>query len=187
MLLKDVIHSEELNALTTAVRKPVVASELQLVDVDQEHVHKTEDQNRFLKWMSMREDADGEMIYRAEVRFIRDHPYFFEHDRQHLPGLYIIEAGRQLGLAVPHLFLGVGYDYHSVLDGCDMSFSGFATLIDPLFIDAKILNPVFRKGALQSLSFDGTFIQKEKPIVRYQSHVRLIHERLLKRLEKQNQ
>jgi len=43
---------------------------------------------------------------------------------------------------------------------------------------------VYRKGKLQSLSFDGTFIQKDVPIVRYQSHIRLIHERLLKRLEK---
>jgi len=151
MLLKDVINlgapPRDLEANDLAMRG---RSERYSVKVCQKHVHKTEDQNRFLKWMTVRENAEGETIYSAEVRFIRDHPYFFEHDhhpyffehdRQHLPGLYIIEAGRQLGLAVPHLFLDVGYDYHSVLDGCDMSFSGFATLTDPLFID-----PFFEKG-----------------------------------------
>jgi len=180
MLLKDVYLDDKRAASVLTCHDEEGSS----FKVQQEHVHKTEDKNRFLRWLSVTENDQGDSVYRAEVRFIRDHPYFFEHERQHLPGLYIIEAGRQLGLAVPHLFLDVGYDYHSVLDGCDMSFTGFASLTDPLFIDARIVNPVYRKGKLQSLSFDGTFIQKDVPIVRYQSHIRLIHERLLKRLEK---
>ena len=153
------------------------------VRVMKDLVYKDEDDNRLLEWLGQYEDNTGKTIYRAEIRILESHKYFFEHHREHLPGLYIIEAGRQLGLAVPHLFLDVSYDYHSVLDGCDMSFTGFANLTDPLFIDAHVLNPVYRKGKLQSLSFDGTFIQNNKPIVHYQSHVRLIHARLLKRLE----
>lgn len=154
-----------------------------LVRVTKTHVHKEDDDNRLLNWLGYYKDETGRTIYRAEIRILETHKYFFEHHREHLPGLYIIEAGRQLGLAVPHLFLGVSYDYHSVLDGCDMSFMGFANLTDRLFIDAHVINPVHRKEKLQSLSFDGTFIQNNKSIVHYQSHVRLIHARLLKRLE----
>ncbi len=153
--------------------------------VMREHVHKTFDKNRLLSWLSFETHQNSTRVYTAKVRIVPDHEYFFEHDRRHLPGLYIIEAGRQLGLAVPHLFLDVGYDYAFVLDGCDMSFSGFANLTNELFIQATILNSVYRKGKLQSLSFDGTFLQNNVPLVRYQSHIRLIHERLLKRYENQ--
>jgi hypothetical protein len=156
------------------------------VPVIKQHVHKTFDKNRLLTWLKCESDELGQQLYTAKVRVLADHAYFFEHDRRHLPGLYIIEAGRQLGLAVPHIFLDVGFDYAFVLDGCDMSFSGFANLSDDLFIQARALNPIYRKGHLQSVTFDGTFIQNDVPLVRYQSHIRLIHERLLRRYEQQN-
>ncbi len=154
--------------------------------VAKRHVHKALDQNRFLSWLCCDVASTGGPLYMAKVRLVPDHTYFFEHDRAHLPGLYIIEAGRQLGLAVPHLFLNVGYEYSFILEACEMEFSGFANLSDDLFIESRVLNPVYRKGRLQSLSFEGAFIQNGEPIVRYQSHIRLIHERLLKRFEKQN-
>ena len=86
---------------------------------------------------------------------------------------------------MPHLFLDVGYDQAFILDGCDMHFLGFANLTDDVLIEARVLNPVTRKGKLQSLSFDGTFYQNGQALVRYKSHIRFIHERLLKRYEKQ--
>lgn len=174
-----VIVLEETRVVSNQVRH-------ERMPVTKQHVHKTFDKNRLLSWLKCESDETGQEIYTAKVRVLRDHAYFFEHDRHHLPGLYIIEAGRQLGLAVPHIYLGVGFDYAFVLDGCDMSFSGFANLSDDLFIQARILNPVYRKNRLQSLTFDGTFLQNDVPLVSYQSHIRLIHERLLKRYEQQN-
>ena len=98
--------------------------------------------------------------------------------------MYIIEAGRQLGLAVPHIFLDVGFDYAYILDGCDMSFSGFASLTSDLFIHAHILDPTYRKVCLKTLTFDGVFIQNDVELVRYQSHIRMIHKKMLSRYEK---
>jgi len=156
------------------------------VKITQAHVHKSQDSNRLLSWVKAQEDNSAERTYLAQVRVLPDHPYFFEHDRRHIPGLYIIEAGRQLGLALPHLFFDVGYDYGFVLDGCDMKFTGFANLKDDLTIYARTFNEVHRKGKLQSLSFEGRFYQKGAMLVHYTSHIRLIHERLLKRYERQN-
>lgn len=165
-----------------------VAGEIQdkCVLVNQAHVHKAFDKNRLLAWLRCDQDKDGLDVYRAKVRIIPDHTYFFEHNQSHLPGLYIIEAGRQLGLAVPHIYLDVGYDYAFVLDGCEMSFMGFANLSDDLFVESRILNPVYRKKRLHSLTFDGKFIQNDVQLVRYQSHIRLVHERMLKRYEKKS-
>jgi len=156
------------------------------IKISQAHVHKTQDSNRLLSWVTSQTDEGGRSIYRAQVRVLPEHPYFFEHDRRHIPGLYIIEAGRQLGLAVPHLFFDVGYDYGFVLDGCDMKFTGFANLQDKLIIEAHTFNAVERKGKLQSISFEGRFYQNGERLVRYTSHIRLIHERLLKRYERQS-
>lgn len=164
----------------------LLVSDVPSINVQRKHVHKMHDANRLLSWVRRLSDKDGVDIYQGQVRLVPDHPYFFEHDRRHIPGLYIIEAGRQLGLAVPHLFYNVGYNYGFVLEGCDMSFSGFANLKDELIIEARIFNCVERKGKLQSISFDGTFYQNGKVLVRYKSHIRLIHERLLRRYEQKN-
>ncbi|WP_147405892.1 AfsA-related hotdog domain-containing protein [Litorimonas taeanensis] len=153
--------------------------------VTQRDVHKVQDQNRLISWLEKLPSEEGETLYRAKVRILPAHAYFFEHDRHHIPGLYIIEAGRQIGLAIPHLFFDVGYDQAFVLDGCEMHFQGFANLSDELFIEARVFDAIFRKDKLQSLSFDGTFYQKGAALVRYQSHIRLFPERLLKRYEKQ--
>ena len=154
------------------------------VPVRRADVHKQFRENVFLSSITPGTDEAGQAIYLAEVRVISDHPYFFEHSRDHLPGLYIIEAGRQLGLAIPHLFYDVGYDYGFVLEGCDMRFSGFINLTDSLFIECRIFNPVYRRGKLQSLSFDGTFLQSGQACVQYQSHIKLIHRKLLARYER---
>jgi hypothetical protein len=154
------------------------------VPVRQADVHKQLGNNVFISSITPKTDEAGQVIYMAKVRIIPDHPYFFEHVRDHLPGLYIIEAGRQVGLAIPHLFYDVGYDYGFVLEACDMRFSGFINLSDDLFIECRIFNPVYRRGKLQSLSFDGIFLQNGQACVHYQSHIKRIHRKLLARYER---
>jgi len=156
------------------------------IPVGQAHVHKHFKENVFLSSITAQTDVPGQPVYLAKVRIRPDHPYFFEHARDHLPGLYIIEAGRQVGLAIPHIFYDVGYDYGFVLEGCDMRFSGFVNLLDDLFIECRIFNPVYRREKLQSLSFDGIFLQNGQACVHYQSHIKLIHRKLLARYERQS-
>lgn len=156
------------------------------VPVGRAHVHKQFTDNVFLSSITPQTDETGQTVYLAKVKLLPNHPYFFEHSRDHLPGLYIIEAGRQVGLAIPHLFYDVGYDYGFVLEGCDMRFSGFVNLTDDLFIECRIFNPVYRRGKLQSLSFNGIFLQNGQSCVHYQSHIKLIHRKLLARYERQS-
>ena len=154
------------------------------VPVSQADVHKKFGNNVFISSITPKAEEAGQVVYFAKVRVIPDHPYFFEHARDHLPGLYIIEAGRQVGLAIPHLFYDVGYDYGFILEGCDMRFSGFINLSDDLYIECRIFNPAFRRGKLQSLSFNGIFLQNGQACVHYQSHIKLIHRKLLARYER---
>jgi len=171
--------------VTTQLEKAVIGGTPSIaVPVGQADVHKKFGNNVFISSITPKADEGGQVVYFAKVKVISDHPYFFEHARDHLPGLYVIEAGRQVGLAIPHLFYDVGYDYGFVLEGCDIRFSGFINLSDDLYIECRISNPAYRRGKLQSLSFDGVFLQNGQARVHYQSHIKLIHRKLLARYER---
>lgn len=176
-----------MSRVTTCIKEMTEGlTTLTAMPVGRAHVHKQFKENVFLSSITAQTDTAGHAIYLAKVKIRPDHPYFFEHASDHLPGLYIIEAGRQVGLAIPHIFYDVGYDYGFVLEGCDMRFSGFVNLLDDLVVECRIFDTVYRRGKLQSLSFDGIFRQKGQACVHYQSHIKLIHRKLLSRYERQS-
>jgi len=156
----------------------------EITDIKKEHVHKEIFENMLLKRVGRCVDAKEYSQYLAEVLVNKEHEFFFEHESVHLPGLYIIEAGRQIGLAIPHIFYDIPYGDAFVLEGCNIDFKDFANLNSPIFIKCSILNPIYRKRKLTSMSFLGTFIQDDKEIVHYESHIKIMDKRLLKRLER---
>jgi len=156
----------------------------EITDIKKEHVHKNFFENILVKRVGRCVNTNGDSQYLAEVLVNKEHEFFFEHESVHLPGLYIIEAGRQIGLAIPHIFYDIPYGDAFILEGCSIDFIDFAHLDSPIFIKCSILNPTYRKGKLTSMSFLGTFIQDDKDIVHYESHIKMMDKRLLQRLER---
>jgi 2-oxo-3-(phosphooxy)propyl 3-oxoalkanoate synthase len=129
--------------------------------VDRRLVHKNYDENVLLG--QVEEVARGATEIDKEGRtFCRDrfegviciqqhHSFFFEHHRDHVPGLYLIEAGRQMSAAVAHLFYGVPFGVEFVMTDFHAWFRNMANLQDRLTIDNTMSRHVYRKGQLSGM------------------------------------
>lgn len=125
--------------------------------VDTALVHKTGADNVLVARMMRRDGHPHDFL--AEMRVPRQHPFFFEHAVDHVPGLLLIEAGRQLAIALAHRFYEVPSDAVFVLDGLQLEFQGFAELGVPLYGWGTVREPILRKGVLTRMKFGGLFIQ----------------------------
>jgi hypothetical protein len=73
----------------------VVLEDLEWVAVDRASVRKEVDDNVLLTQASIRAYRDGTQVI-AQLRMNPSHPFFYEHPLDHVPGLYLIEAARQV-------------------------------------------------------------------------------------------
>lgn len=75
-------------------------------------------------------------IYRTRLVIPYDNTFFFDHTYDHVPGILLIEAMRQMGTAVSHRFLNCSFEDHFVLHNANTNFNKFAALNDdPIYID----------------------------------------------------
>jgi hypothetical protein len=121
------------------------------------YVHKIVERNVLLARVTRR--AGGEEWYDAEMVHDITHPFFFEHPLDHIPAMMLVEAGRQLGIAISHLFLGVPMDYLFATQSFDIRFSDFAELHVPVKISGAVTDKRYRRGELLQLRLDGHFSQ----------------------------
>ena len=103
----------------------------------------------------------SEEWYDAEMVHDVSHPFFFEHPLDHIPAMMLVEAGRQLGIAISHLFLGVPLNYLFATQSFDIRFTDFAELHVPVTISASVTDKRYRRGELLQLRLDGHFSQGE--------------------------
>ncbi len=123
--------------------------------IDGRDVHKFHPRNVLLVAITQHDEE----WYEAEVAHDVDHPFFFEHPLDHVPAMFLVEAGRQLGIAIAHLFLGVPRDILFATESFDIRFTAFAELSAPITIRARITDRRYRKGELTHLRLDGVFHQ----------------------------
>jgi hypothetical protein len=88
-----------------------------------------------------------------------DHPFFFEHPLDHIPAMMLVEAGRQMGIAVSHLFLEVPLGTMFATRAFDIRFSDFAELHAPVLIAGQVTDRKYHRGTLLQLRLDGHFSQ----------------------------
>jgi hypothetical protein len=113
-------------------------------------VHKAFEENVLLSHIDevargQREvDNEGRPIrkdhFRGTQYIQRNHTFFFEHHRDHVPGLYLIEAGRQMSVAVAHRFYDVPCGVEFVMTDLHVWFRNMANIHDPL------IQHIYRKG-----------------------------------------
>lgn len=90
-----------------------------------------------------------ENFHYAQMHVGIDHAFFFEHPNEHLPGLMLIEAIRQFGLACSHLFLNVPMEgIHFILSDFSVKYRGYLELNRPILFEGQISNASYNKKGM---------------------------------------
>jgi 2-oxo-3-(phosphooxy)propyl 3-oxoalkanoate synthase len=130
--------------------------------IDGRYVHKNFERNVLLA--DVRRRADSEEWFEAEMVHDMDHPFFFEHPLDHVPAMMLVETGRQLGIAISHLYLGVPLGTMFATRSFDIRFTDFAETRKPVQITAHVTDRQYRRGALIHLRMDGYFSQQGRQL-----------------------
>lgn len=148
--------------------------------IDKKLVHKSKVENvcvSRIEQISLEKEQ-----YLSQVAVDLEHPFFFDHPYDHIPGMLFVEVGRQVGTAVSHLFYQVPGDVVFVLKDINFSFNSYADLDAPLFISSAISEKKFRKGQLVSMKHDGIFIQHGKEIASMGGTWNIYDKKLIERM-----
>lgn len=133
--------------------------------LDHTLVHKTDPANVFVASIT-RADAtpDGCDCFIATLHIDPNHAFFFEHPLDHVPGLMLIEATRQVGTAISHRFYEVSHDLAFVLNSLDVVFEHFAELHAPLSVRFVIVAKTYRREHLSALTCESQWLQFNRPL-----------------------
>ena len=152
--------------------------------LDRKLVHKDYDQNVFISRFEAL-DAEHPDDFVAQLFIDKTHPFFFEHTLDHVPGLMLVEAGRQLGTAVAHVAYGVPLgDTVFILNGMEVDFTGFAELDQPVFVNSTVSEKKFKRDMLSQMFYHGNFVQNEKAIGYMSGRWNIYSKRVMKRMRK---
>jgi hypothetical protein len=173
----------------TPIARPIVPRTL-----DKRLVHKAFEENVLLSHID--EVARGQMVvdnegrpirkdhFRGTLYIQRNHTFFFEHHRDHVPGLYLIEAGRQMSVAVAHRFYDVPSGVEFVMTDLHVWFRNMANIHDPLIIENAMSQHIYRKGQLAGMHSSATVRQGGTEVAFMSGSMILMDKNLLKRLER---
>jgi len=153
--------------------------------IDGHYVHKIHDRNVLLA--EVRRRPDSEEWFEAEMVHDMDHPFFFEHPLDHIPAMMLVETGRQLGIAISHLYLGVPLGTMFATRSFDIRFTDFAETRTPVLISARVTDRQYRRGALIHLRMDGYFSQQGRQLGRMGGTWSMLDPKLWKRYRRLEQ
>ncbi|MBW4696446.1 MAG: acyltransferase domain-containing protein [Aphanocapsa lilacina HA4352-LM1] len=125
--------------------------------IDRQLVHKDYDHNVLLARLSR---ADENTVLAEMVQDLA-HPFFYEHPKDHVPGLYLVEAARQLVTALSHVYHGVAMGKAFILDEIQARFLRLAETDAPVFLIARSRAPVYSRGELLQMHNDLCLLQNE--------------------------
>ncbi|SUA91324.1 AfsA-related hotdog domain-containing protein [Pandoraea pulmonicola] len=151
--------------------------------LDSALVHKCDPANVFVASID-RADAtpDGHDCFTAMLAIDPHHGFFFEHPLDHVPGLMLIEATRQVGTAISHRFYDVSHELAFVLDSLEVTFVHFAELHAPLAVRLVIVEKAYRHERLSSLACRSEWLQSGRTLGTMNAHWSFSSPALLARL-----
>ncbi len=96
-----------------------------------------------------------EEVYLANMVVETSHPFFFEHPNEHVPGIMLLEACRQMIIACGHQYGAVPLEgSHMILDVLEARFSGFLELYAPVVLRAELTRKKLHRGVWSFVSLD---------------------------------
>lgn len=128
--------------------------------IDKKLVHKDYETNVLVSKI----DQQGEDVFIAEINQDTTHPFFYEHAKDHVTGIYMLEAISQIARAIPHLYYDIPYSTSYVINNMDSNFTLFAETNKPLFAIVKISDKAYKNGALHYLKLSCDLIQNQTKI-----------------------
>ncbi|MGE4234670.1 MAG: AfsA-related hotdog domain-containing protein [Bacteriovoracia bacterium] len=128
--------------------------------LNKNYVHKKFEENVFISEPYKVENTTH--MFRCTCIINNNHHFFFEHSMNHVPGLMLLEAIRQMGTAVSHLFFNVPFGSQFILYDIYSKFYHFGSLDSPTFIDLPVTVLKWRNGSAQKLSATGYAYQNGK-------------------------
>jgi 2-oxo-3-(phosphooxy)propyl 3-oxoalkanoate synthase len=130
--------------------------------LDKKYVHKTHEENVLIR--AARQISSDPEEFECEMIIDPHHAFFFEHPADHVPGIMIVEAGRQCGLAISHLFLHVPIGTQFISKEFKVRFATFAELTEPITIRSRFVNRTYRHDVLSEALLEGEFYQNGKQV-----------------------
>lgn len=152
--------------------------------LNRELVHKEKEDNVFIRQVKRIESSEERDTIITLFHFPLDHAYFFEHHKDHIPGLMLIEAGRQSGTAVCHQIYKVPLGHIFILDEVVVRFLRLAVPGSTLEAFNYITNKKFRKERLVSLVAEGYFFQHGEKVAYMKSCWKVVDPELFNRMNK---
>jgi hypothetical protein len=126
--------------------------------IDNRIAHKVNEQNVFLSKVEKMSNTDADSFL-SYLIMDNKHPYFFEHEYDHVPGMMIIEGGRQVGVAIAHMFYNVPFGKAFILNELNIRFGKYVEVDKPFFTFSRVTNIKYRKGELLKMMHEGFFFQ----------------------------
>jgi acyl transferase domain-containing protein len=125
------------------------------IRIEKHFVHKAREENVLIS--KLRQLEKDSVV--AEIVQDVFHSFFYEHPKEHVPGLYIIEAARQFGTVLSHLYYNVPLSRSFVLDEMQTQFYNFAETNEPLFAWAKVEDKICTNNFLSHMQIATSIIQ----------------------------
>ena len=121
---------------------------------------------------------------RMSRRFDLTHKFFFDHELSHLPGILILEAARQFGTAVSHLYFNVPFESQFILHDLSSQFVAGADTDNDVFIDVMITDAKIKNNKIRGLSGVGYVHQNGQVIGKITSSWSIIPNKVVAHLTK---
>ncbi len=125
--------------------------------IDRRIVHRAREENVVIG--DVRKISVDPEEFECDLIVDTTHTYFFDHPLDHVPGMLFMEAGRQMGLALSHLFMDVPAGSQFISRDFRIRFDDIAELDRPVVIRAHFEDQLFRQGQLASARLTGQGFQ----------------------------
>lgn len=135
----------------------------QIIRISEKHDFYVDNTQK--SWLSLQletllsDEHKGDVFF-ANLSIDTNHEFFFEHPNEHVPGLMVLEASRQMIIACAHVFGGVPLDgAQMILDLLEAKFTGYMELYSPITLRAEVMRKKVHRGAWSSVALDISLYQ----------------------------
>ena len=116
---------------------------IEAIPVKKQYVHKKLEKNVVITMPVPL--SQGKKKYRSRIIVANDNDFFFDHDLRHIPGMLMVEAVRQMALAITHAHYSISLQERFIINGLETRFLRLANKQDPVFVDGLIHKAMIRE------------------------------------------
>lgn len=125
-----------------------------------------------------------EKIYRSKLVIPYSNPFFFDHPYDHVPGMLVVEAFRQIGTALSHQFFNAPKKSTFILHKIETEFYNYTSLENDVFLDVKVTVLKEKKGVARKLRASGIAHQNNQAVCDMISSWSVIPQKIMTYLKK---